>query len=109
MASKSVQKLKKILEENPNIKTLVENSIQKAKEINPEEEKPEDLLKRKSTIIKNLSDNINKTTLVKYFNIWKYKKLPKEEVEEIVKTRKKTLIKKRIINLEKENYELKIK
>jgi phosphatidylserine decarboxylase precursor len=36
MASKSVQKLKKILEENPNIKTLVEKSIQKAKEINPD-------------------------------------------------------------------------
>ena len=36
MKSKSVQKLKKLLDENKNIKDLIEKSISKAKEINPD-------------------------------------------------------------------------
>ena len=36
MTSRSVQKLKKLLEENKALKSLVEKSIKKASEINPD-------------------------------------------------------------------------
>ena len=46
-----------------------------------------------------------KTTLIKYFNTWKYKKLPKEDIEEIIRNKKKTVIKKRVINLHRKTRE----
>ena len=65
------------------------------KEPDTEEDRKAIIINKKNIIIKNLVKNIPKTTLVKYFNLWKYKPTNKEELDEIVKTKKKTLIKKR--------------
>ena len=72
-----------------------QQEVQKTKEA----EEPE-----KFVMIKNLINDIPKTTLIKYFNIWKYQK-PKDEVEEIIQSKKKLLIRKRTINIHKKKKE----
>ena len=47
------------------------------------------VVKKKNIVIKNLLQNIDKTTLFKYFNVWKYEELSVDEVEEISKKNKK--------------------
>ena len=61
------------------------------------------VVKKKNIIIKNLLQNIDKTTLNKYFNVWK--NAPQDEKETVENTNKKTVVKKRIINLQKKTNE----